>query len=166
LRQAYESEITLLIGFECDYIRPSSTSAIEDLLSQYHCDLFVGSVHHVHDIPIDYNRPLYEKARTAAGGTEELLFRDYFDAQFEMLRALKPPVVGHFDLIRLKSDDPECSFQQWEGVWERILRNLAFIQSYGGLMELNSASLRKGLSQPYPNAEISKVRDLLCYRTG
>ncbi|KAH0559543.1 hypothetical protein GP486_003946 [Trichoglossum hirsutum] len=157
LKQAYESEITILIGFECDYIRPSSTAAIEDLLSHYRCDLFVGSVHHVHAIPVDYDRPLYEKARKAAGGTDELLFQDYFDIQFDMLRALKPPVVGHFDLIRLKSDDPNCNFQQWKGVWERILRNLAFIQSYGGLMELNSASLRKGLSQPYPNAEISKA---------
>ncbi|KAH0536128.1 hypothetical protein FGG08_006971 [Glutinoglossum americanum] len=157
LKQAYESEITILIGFECDYIRPSSTGVIEDLLRQYHYDLLVGSVHHVRNIPIDYSRPLYEKARRAAGGTDELVFQDYFDTQFEMLQALKPPIVGHFDLIRLQSDDPECSFQKWEGVWERILRNLTFIQSYGGLMELNSASLRKGMSEPYPNAEISKV---------
>jgi histidinol-phosphatase (PHP family) len=160
LKHKYASEITIFVGFECDYIRPASTGVIEDLLRQYNWDMFVGSVHHVHTIPIDFDRPLYEKARRAAGGTDELLFQAYFDEQFDMLRALKPPIVGHFDLIRLKSDDPECSFQQWDGVWERILRNLAFIQSYGGLMELNSASLRKGLSEPYPNAEISKVRDL------
>ncbi|KAI9785324.1 MAG: histidinolphosphatase [Geoglossum umbratile] len=157
LKHAYASEITILVGFESDYIRPSSTGVIEDLLGQYHWDMFVGSVHHVRTIPIDFDRPLYEKARRAAGGTDELLFQAYFDEQFDMLRALKPPVVGHFDLIRLKSDDPECSFQQWDGVWERILRNLTFIQSYGGLMELNSAGLRKGLSEPYPNAEISKA---------
>ncbi|KAI9774548.1 MAG: histidinolphosphatase [Geoglossum simile] len=157
LKHEYASEITIFVGFECDFIRPASTSVIEDLLRRHHWDMFVGSVHHVHTIPIDYDRPLYEKARRAAGGTDELLFQAYFDEQFDMLQALKPPVVGHFDLIRLKSNDPECSFQQWDGVWERILRNLTFIQSYGGLMELNSASLRKGLSEPYPNAEISKV---------
>jgi hypothetical protein len=33
------------------------------------------------------------------------------------LKQLKPLVVGHFDLIRLKSDDMERSFTTWPGVW-------------------------------------------------
>ena len=111
----------------------------------------------MHTVPIDYDTPLYRKARAISGGTDERLFEDYFDSQLSMLEALKPPVVGHFDLIRLKSDDPERSFTQWPCVWEKILRNLDWIAEYGGIMELNSASLRKGMSEPYPNAEICKV---------
>jgi Histidinol phosphatase and related hydrolases of the PHP family len=112
----------------------------------------------MHTVPIDYDRPMYEKAREKAGGTDERLFEDYFDAQLDMLEQLKPPVVGHFDLIRLKSDDMECSFTTWPGVWSKILRNLDFIASYGGMLELNSAALRKGMTEPYPKAEICKVR--------
>lgn len=130
---------------------------IQNSLARFPFDFFVGSVHHVHTIPIDYDTLLYQKARGIAGGTDERLFEDYFDAQLAMLKALNPPVVGHFDLIRLKSDDPERSFQQWPAVWEKILRNLDYMAEYGGILELNSASLRKGMTEPYPKAEICKV---------
>lgn len=158
LREKHMSQINILIGFECDWIRASSAGLIESFLAGHSFDLFVGSVHHVHAIPIDYDTEFYHQARETAGGTDEKLFADYFDAQYEMLQALKPPVVGHFDVIRLKSDDPERSFRQWGGVWEKILRNLDFIAAYGGLLELNFGSLRKGMSEPYPGSEICKVR--------
>lgn len=144
---------------EIDWIRPSSLNVIHGLLRRYAFDLFVGSVHHVHTIPIDYDKDTYIKARAKSGGTDEKLAEDYFDLQYEMLMALKPPVVGHFDLIRLLSDDPEASFVQWTRVWQKILRNLDFIVEYGGLVELNSAGLRKGMSEPYPKAEICNVGD-------
>lgn len=112
----------------------------------------------MHTVPIDYDRNMYEEAREKAGGTDERLFEDYFDAQLEMLEQLKPLVIGHFDLIRLKSDDMERSFTTWPGVWSKILRNLDYIASYGGMLELNSAALRKGMTEPYPKAEICKVR--------
>ena len=84
----------------------------------------------------------------------------YFDAQLDMLQQLQPLVVGHFDLIRLKSDDMERSFTSWSGVWSKVLRNLDFIASYGGMLEVNSAALRKGMSEPYPKAEICQVSHL------
>ena len=115
----------------------------------------------MHTVPIDYDREMYEKARNLAGGSDLRLFEDYFDAQLDMLQELKPLVVGHFDLIRLKSDDMERSFKSWEGVWARILRNLDFIAGYGGMLEINGAALRKGMSEPYPKAEICKV--CLCF---
>lgn len=153
----YASAIKLLIGIEIDWIRPSSLGVIQTLLGKYPFDLFIGSVHHVHTIPIDYDKKMYFEAREKSDGSDERLAEDYFDLQYEMLMALKPPVVGHFDLIRLLSDDPEASFVQWTCVWQKILRNLDFIVNYGGLVELNSAGLRKGMSEPYPKAEICKV---------
>jgi histidinol-phosphatase (PHP family) len=131
---------------------------IENSLDKFPFDFFIGSVHHIHTVPIDYDVQLYRKARAISGGTDERLFEDYFDSQLSMLKVLKPPVVGHFDLIRLKSNDPERSFTHWPCVWEKILRNLDWIAEYGGIIELNSSSLRKGMSEPYPNAEICKVR--------
>jgi histidinol-phosphatase (PHP family) len=100
---------------------------------------------------------MYEKAREAAGGSDERLFEDYFDAQHDMLQALKPPVIGHFDLIRLLSDSPDGSFKHMTGVWSRVQRNLDFIVSCGGLLEINSSAVRKGMKEPYPNMEICKV---------
>ena len=157
LREKYADQIQILIVFESDWIRPGSLALIERSLATYPFDFFVGSVHHTHTVPIDYDREMYVRAREIAGGTDERLYEDYFDAQFDMLSKLKPLVVGHFDLIRLKSDDPERSFTEWPGVWERVLRNLDFIARYGGMLELNSAALRKGMSEPYPKGEICKV---------
>ena len=157
LQKVYAPEIKLLVGMEVDWIRPSSLEVIANLLRKYPFDLFIGSVHHVHGIPIDYDKKLYSEARKKSGGTDEQLAEDYFDLQYEMLQALKPPIVGHFDLIRLLSDDVEASFVRWTRVWSKILRNLDFIVGYGGLVELNSAALRKGMSEPYPRAEICKV---------
>lgn len=123
-------------------------------------DFFIGSVHHVHEIPIDFDKALYLQARAVAGGTDERLFEDYFDAQWEMLNALKPAVVGHFDLVRLLSDDPDVEFRSMEGVWERVRRNLECIVEQGGLLEINSSALRKGLKEPYPSRSICQVSRL------
>ena len=117
----------------------------------------MGSVHHTHTIPIDFDCAMYEQARDKAGGTDERLFEDYFDSQYEMLQELQPPVVGHFDLIRLLSDHRDADFQGMPGVWDRIKRNLEYVASYGALLELNSSGLRKGLAEPYPCLPICQV---------
>ncbi|KAH8693913.1 Polymerase/histidinol phosphatase-like protein [Talaromyces proteolyticus] len=158
LRVKYSTQIHILIGFESEWIRnPGSLTLIQGSLSRFSYDFFVGSVHHMHGIPIDWNREMYVRAREKSGGTDERLWEDYFDEVFNMLLHLKPMVVGHFDLIRLQSDDPNLTkggFKRGKGVWEKIQRNLKLINSYGGLLELNSAALRKGLQAPYPAAEI------------
>lgn len=157
LQKAYASQITIFVGFEGEWIRETSLTILRSLMTRHHFDMFVGSVHHVHTYPIDYDAKSYSKARDHAGGKDSQLFADYFDAQFEMLKALRPPVVGHFDLIRLKSGDPNGSFQKWPDVWSRILRNLKSIREYGGLLELNSSALRKGMHEPYPMGDICQV---------
>lgn len=101
---------------------------------------------------------MYQKAMDLAGGTEERLFEAYFDAQFAMLEALKPAVVGHFDLIRLFCADPTKGLRNYgDGVWQRVERNVNFVVSYGGLTELNSSSIRKGWDEPYPRRDVCEV---------
>ena len=147
-------------------MRATSKDWIEHLLSSYQLDLFVGSVHHVHGIPIDFTPDCYAKALASSGArktsavlsAETKLFMDYFDAQLALVTALRPPIVGHFDLIRLLSSDPNRNLQSSPTVWEKIERNLTAIQSYGGALELNSSGLRKGLKEPYPKLEVCRVR--------
>lgn len=169
LRSKYQHQIHIPIGFEVDYIRESSIALIRNLQSTYKFDFFVGSVHHVHTIPIDFDEGMYQKAMSAAGGTEEHLFEAYFDAQFAMLEALKPAIVGHFDLIRLFCADPTKKLKDYgDGVWERVERNVNFIVSYGGLTELNSSSIRKGWDEPYPRKDVCEVSIFvrICWESG
>lgn len=158
LQAAYKDQIQIFVGFEGEWVRqPRSLEIIHGLLAKYRSDLFVGSVHHVHTVPIDYDTELYHKARDIAGGTDGRIFEDYFDAQLEMLQALRPPMVGHFDLIRLKSDEPDRSLKAYgDGVWQKVMRNLRFVAEYGAVLEVNGSALRKGLKEAYPQVEMCK----------
>ena len=111
----------------------------------------------MHEIPIDFDRPTYLDARTAAGGTDQRLFEDYLDAQYAMLRATRPLVVAHFDLIRLFSDVPDRDLMQDEILAALVERNLRLMLELGALLEVNSSALRKGLKEPYPGRNICGV---------
>lgn len=157
LRHQYQSQISLPIGFETDWCGPHSLELIHRSLEKYNFDFFMGSIHHVRGIPIDYDAPSYETAKQHAGGTDEDLFKLFFDEQLEMLQALRPIVVGHFDLIRLLSSNFDVSLKSMPEVWLGILRNLDFVASYGGILEINTAAWRKGMQEPYPATEVCQV---------
>ncbi|PVH81102.1 histidinol phosphate phosphatase H [Cadophora sp. DSE1049] len=139
LRAKYENEIKVFICFEGEWIRADYGVTIKSLISNPVVDFFVGSVHHVHEVRIDHNITLYSKAVQLSGGSEEGLFADYYDLQYEMLVELRPRVVGSKALMT---------------IWKRIVRNLEFVVGYEGLIELNSSDLRKGLGEPYPGRSI------------
>ncbi|KAK5628423.1 hypothetical protein RRF57_004138 [Xylaria bambusicola] len=178
LQALYAPQISLLIGFEGEWLRPGYESLINELAAHPAIDYFIGSLHHVNGVPIDYDKEYYARAVASAqpltNGTytngaatsaaqtergsengdmearEERTYERYYDQQYEMLVALRPRVVGHFDLVRLMSSNPDRDVRYWPGVWERIERNLTFVASYGGWLECNSSALRKGLAEPYP----------------
>lgn len=158
LRDKYKDQIAILVGFEAEWIRPSYAALIKELEEDANVDFFLGSVHHVHEIPTDYDKPMYHEARDAAGGSDERIFEDYYDSQHEMLLTVVPTVVAHFDVIRLLSDEPNQDPANMPGVWAKILRNLQLIQAQGGLLEINSSAIRKGLKEPYPVRRICQVR--------
>jgi histidinol-phosphatase (PHP family) len=108
-------------------------------------------------IPIDYNSALWENAKEACGGTDEALFAKYFDEQYDLLRQVKPLVIGHFDVIRLCAPDKMVKVSQWPLVWSKVKRNIDTVIQYGGLFELNSAAFRKGFEEAYPTSEIATV---------
>ncbi|KAL1848736.1 hypothetical protein Daus18300_013490 [Diaporthe australafricana] len=168
LRAKYADQIHILIGFEGEFIRPDVYGPlVRELASHPAVDYFMGSLHHTCGVPIDFDKDYYAKARDAAGGTEELLYARYYDEQHAMVKALQPKVVGHFDLIRLMSEEPGRDLRTaWaeekkppgpEGtVWGRVERNLRAVRSYDGWLECNSSALRKGLAEPYPARPIAE----------
>ncbi|KAK4218531.1 putative histidinol-phosphatase [Rhypophila decipiens] len=163
LQQKYASQIHILIGFEGEWIRPAYGSLVQELYSADSCiDYFIGSIHHAAGVPIDFDKEMFLAAKEKCGGTEEKLYAVYFDEQFEMLKFLRPKVVGHFDLIRLLSDEtgrdlsPAGSWAGKEEIWSKIVRNLEFVVGYGGWLECNTSALRKGLDEPYPARPIAE----------
>jgi histidinol-phosphatase (PHP family) len=138
-------------------------------------------------MPLDFSQELYLKALEEVGkGSWETLFREYFDAQYEMLQGLEPEVVGHLDLVRIffgaipghhhhhhhhdchAEDDNEDLGNEnqsilpqsglTEELWGLVKRNVDFVIAYGGLFELNSRAWKKGLADAYPQRDILEVK--------
>ena len=163
LRALHSRHISLPIGLETDLITPLDLTQLLSLLAteQHRIDFVVGSLHHVNEIPIDFDQPTFQRAvESFPGATEDermtKLLHAYFDAQMMLLEEVQPEVVGHFDLVRLW--EPRMDFKRYEGVWEKVERNVRFVVGYGGLFEVNAAAFRKGWDEAYPAWDVLEVR--------
>lgn len=145
-QEKYKGQIEILVGFETEAYTGSFDLAAQ-LIRRHRPDYIIAGVHHVDDIPFDYSVAQYRRAAEAAGGMQALYCR-YFDLQHEMIQALHPCVVAHFDLIRLF--DPEYrDHLQLPAVARRIQRNLELIARLDLILDFNVAALRKGAAEPY-----------------
>jgi histidinol-phosphatase (PHP family) len=146
-----------LIGAEIEFINKDYAQHVQDLRNKFNIDYVVGSLHHTGSIPVDFSPELYSKALAQAGGLYEL-YLQYFEEQYLMLQTVKPEVVGHFDLVRIFSDQSVADKTLLEPkVWELINRNIDHVVGYGGLFEINSRSWKKGLKDAYPQRDIIQV---------
>lgn len=146
LQQVYKKKIRIYKGFETEAV----TGAIDlagRLIRKYRPDYIVGSVHHVQDRCFDYSKENYE-AIARDLGSKKAMYLAYFDAQYEMIEALHPFVVGHFDIIRIYDDDWEIRLEQPE-IRQRIRRNLELIQDLGLVLDYNLRPLSRGEKAPY-----------------
>ncbi|AET38451.1 histidinol-phosphatase Ecym_2752 [Eremothecium cymbalariae DBVPG len=184
-------DVNLIVGMEVEGCNSKHIGYARDLMDQHKevLKFCVGSIHHVNDIPIDYNQALWFAALESSGNNLRKFLLDYFELQYDMLKTLKPKVVGHFDLIRLFMPEDgmfvdkstgEVAFSATKddldlGTWTRVMdispslisiwsdveavviRNIAFINSYKGLIEINSSGIRKGLVEPYPHRDVANL---------
>lgn len=167
LQMRYQ-DMKIILGFEVEGINAEHIEYSQKLLDKV--QMSVGSVHFVNEIPIDFSKELWLKARESTKeNTTRALYRDYFELQYSVISRLKPTVIGHFDLIRLlqPEDDVDPTTgklssdidleKDWPEIWELVIRNIEFVKLYGGLFELNSSALRKGWDTSYPKRDIANA---------
>lgn len=173
LKVLYAPQITILVGAETEVISDLDISSLDVLLRRHRdrIEYLVGSVHHVNEIPIDFDLPTFQKAIASLTvpvpniavkpiDPMEAMFDCYLDAQYKLLVNFRPEVIGHFDLCRLYH--PHMSLQGYHAVWEKVKRNVRYFCEYGALVEFNAAAFRKGWETAYPGREIVKVS--CCHR--
>ncbi|MDZ7597934.1 MAG: hypothetical protein U5J82_06530 [Desulfobacterales bacterium] len=68
------------------------------------------------------------------------LYCRYFDQQYDMIRCLKPAVVGHMDLIRIFDDGYRARLEM-DFVRKRISRNRIAIRDLGIVLDFNLRAL-------------------------
>lgn len=147
LREKYAGQISLLKGFEIEVPPVCSYDYTRELRERHKFDYIVGSVHWVNGHIIDYRRQDFDAAQAAAGGLEPLAIQ-YYEQVAEMVRALQPEVVGHFDLIRKNAPD-EASVST-PAIQAAALEALTEVREAGSLLDVNTGGYRKGLGRPYP----------------
>jgi histidinol-phosphatase (PHP family) len=146
LKTKYSAGIKIFVGMETEAYT-GYIPHVKTLISTFQPDYIVGSVHHINDICFDYSREDYEKA-AATCGSYNALYEKYFDRQYEMIKALKPFVVGHFDLIRIY-DQAYTKRLLNPNIQKKILRNLRLIKSLNLVLDFNLRPLARGEKEPY-----------------
>lgn len=165
--------ISILIGLETDYITSLDLDELAKLLERHgdSIEYIIGSVHHLHEFPLDYGKELFDDAAATAARLKptpassvpptapdlQPLISDYLDQQYTVLTRFHPEIIGHFDLFRLYYPNYSLSPGTTPEVWEKMKRNIQYAIEYGALFELNAAAFRKGWEQAYPGKEIAEV---------
>lgn len=163
----------MLVGAETDFITDLDYSALHSLLDKHedNIEYLVGSVHHVNERPIDFDRDTWQQCLSSfsAGPADGMDLDDtgeppytaylssYFDSQFTFMERFRPEVIGHFDLCRLYVPLMRFNNPKYEGVWAKVERNIDFAIGYGACFELNAAAFRKGWKDAYPGEDVLKV---------
>jgi len=125
---------------------------IPQLIEEFKPDYIVGSVHFVNDLNFDYSPDLYMQAARSVGGVDQL-YLAYFDLQYDMIRRLRPSVVGHFDLIRIFDPDYQARLES-PAIAEKVRRNLELVKELDLILDFNLRSLAKGATEPYVSTSI------------
>jgi len=146
LKKKYASQIKIFAGMETETYT-GYADYIKRLILKFHPDYIVGSVHHVDDMCFDYSKEEYDRVVLACG-SYEAMYEKYFDLQYEMIKKLKPFVVGHFDLIRIYDTDFPKRLMLHK-IDQKIKRNLKLIKSLNLVMDFNLRPLSKGGKDPY-----------------
>lgn len=154
LQQKYGTEIRIYAGMEIETYNGYETF-VPYLLDTFAPDYIVGSVHFVNNMGFDYSPEQYGQTAAAVGGIDAL-YQVYFDLQHEMIRLLRPAVVGHFDLVRLFDPDYRERLEKLS-IAERVRRNLELIRDLGLIMDFNLRALAKGAVEPYIASPILKL---------
>jgi histidinol-phosphatase (PHP family) len=154
LKLKYASKIKIFAGMETETYT-GYVEHVNNLILKFKPDYIVGSVHHVDDICFDYSKKEYDRLALELG-SYDLMYEKYFDLQYEMIKKLKPFIVGHFDLIRIYDQDYENRLALPE-INQKILRNLELIKSLNLVMDFNLRPLARGEKEPYITASILKT---------
>ncbi|MDR0663972.1 MAG: histidinol-phosphatase [Helicobacteraceae bacterium] len=149
LKAKYADQITLLLGYEADYL---PTKTIERVFER-EVDYLIGSVHFVDLWGFDDPESVFD-----AFGSDEFskrgldeVWRSYFAAIADMAASGRFNIVGHLDLIKI--------FGHYEGKKsdDAVEKALAAIKEADMAIEINASGWRKPVNEQYPSIEILKL---------
>ncbi|GIV05413.1 MAG: putative histidinol-phosphatase [Fimbriimonadales bacterium] len=152
LADEFADRLTVLRGFEIEVVpQDRYRELVHHYRQKYPFDYMVGSVHYLYDASIDGSSDRdFLTMMADVGGMEEVAVQ-YYHKVAEMAQAVRPEVIGHLDLVRLKATRLGLAEQVATArVRKAVEEALEVIRAVGARVEVNTSALRKGLDQPYP----------------
>lgn len=148
------------LGLEVDYF-PGVADLVAESLAATPFDLVIGSVHCLDRWALS---AAAEAPACFAGRSLPDMARRYFDLVAEAAATGLFDVIGHLDIYKLYGRDAygDAVFAIHRGLAEPALRSLVH---HGVGLELNTASWRKGCTEPYPGAELLRLAWSMGVRT-
>lgn len=150
LKEEFAEKIRIFCGVEQDLYSAEETGAF---------DYAIGSVHYVEKgggfYPVDNDAATFEEiCRDVFGGDYYAFAESYFAATGTVAEAVKPDIIGHFDLFS-KFNENNRYFDPfhpryvaaWQGALDKLL-------PFGIPFEVNTGAMFRGLrTVPYPTEE-------------
>ncbi|MDQ1341206.1 MAG: histidinol-phosphatase family [Campylobacterota bacterium] len=143
LKELYKSQITILKGYEVDFL-PNFMD--EDILKK-DVDYLIGSVHFLNGWGFDNPEFISKYAEVDINE----IWIAYFETIQEMANSKLFDIVGHIDLIKVFKFLPTINMKK------HYKKTLEAIKEADMTIELNPAGLRKKIEEQYPSKEILEM---------
>ncbi|MBN2870525.1 MAG: histidinol-phosphatase, partial [Campylobacterales bacterium] len=136
-RERYADEITVLLGYEVDYL----PGYMDERVLKRPCDYLIGSVHFIDEWGFD--NP--EFIGRYQGADIDEIYRRYFELVEQMAHSGRFDIVGHLDLLKVFKYLPTKDI--------RLLAKSAIkaIKKSGMSVEINMSGYRKPVAEAYPS---------------
>ncbi len=154
LKEKYKGRITIYLGMEMDSLSP---------LPALPLDYTIGSVHYLempdgHHVSIDWTaEKLKQGADAYFGGDPYAIVEAYYERVASMAQALRPSIIGHFDLItKFQEQSPLFDEQhpRYVAAWQKAVDA---ILPHCTLFEINTGAMARGYrTSPYPSPAIQQ----------
>jgi histidinol-phosphatase (PHP family) len=146
LKKMYGKDIEILLGVEEDAFSPVDRDRF---------DYIIGSSHYFHIgdsyLPIDSNYDYFKKCLAAFDHDVIRMAHNYYQSFCGYIKARKPDIIGHFDLITKFDELDESLFldnRSYHKVAEQYVDKAA---ESGCIFEVNTGAIARGFrTRPYP----------------
>ncbi|MBR5108707.1 MAG: histidinol-phosphatase HisJ family protein [Clostridia bacterium] len=155
IKAEYAGRMTVYTGVERDYYSCCSADGYDFYIASVHYFLLPGG----HHCPIDAApEKLKSYVDEHCGGDGLEMARRYFTLLRDYVLASRPPIIGHFDLLRKNNAALHLYDENSPAYRDLSLDCLRPLADTGALLEVNTGAIARGyLSTPYPSPVLLKA---------
>ena len=155
LKREYAGRLDIYCGLEADYF-PDILPEVQALYSGYRWDYIIASVHYIGVLNIGKRWCIDGSHEEFLEGWREMMDGDplrpilqYFEITREMVRTMKPDIIGHVDKIKIRHR-PDCIAPDTHPFFrEQLMYTLEEIAATDCIVEVSTRGIQKGHTTDY-----------------